>query len=115
MRRLVVEPPAAAETRALLRRSKVMFGDKAAHAYDALMRRAYRLLCADPTRAGVKRREDLPRAPFFFHLRHARSRGMAPRAPRHFIVFTYDEASLTILRVLHEAMDVEGHAGEDEV
>jgi hypothetical protein len=38
-------------------------------------------------------------------------RGMSPKQPRHFIVFTYDDESLTILRVLHDSMDIEERGG----
>jgi hypothetical protein len=49
-----------------------------------------------------------------FHLRHARTRGAPPKEPRHFIVFTFDEATLTILRVLHDSMDAPAYFGPEE-
>lgn len=76
------------------------------------MKRAFELLAHDPRRPGVQHRAGLPDGVFLFHLRHARTRGQTPRQPRHFIVFTFDDASLTILRVLHDSMDVEQHMGE---
>jgi hypothetical protein len=45
-------------------------------------------------------------APRIFHLRHARQRGAKPKHPRHFIVFTYDDTTLTILGILHDSMDI---------
>jgi toxin ParE1/3/4 len=114
MRRLVIAPLALREARDALQRSRNVFGSRAARAYEALIRRAYKLLCADPRRAGVQRREDLPRAPRVFHLRHARTRGAAPKQPRHFIVFTYDDTTLTVLRVLHDSMDIPRHVSEVE-
>lgn len=51
---------------------------------------------------------------FLFHLRHARTRGASPKHPRHFIVFAYDDATLTILRVLHDSMDIEERGDEAE-
>jgi plasmid stabilization system protein ParE len=114
MRRIERKAEARADIKSIRERSRRMFGPGAQIAYGKLMKRAFLLLARDPQRPGVQQRDGLPAGVFLFHLRHARSRGMAPKAPRHFIVFTYDDASLTILRVLHEAMDVEGHAGEDE-
>lgn len=114
MRRLVIAPSALREIRDTLQRSRNKFGSRAARAYEALIRRAYKLLCADPQRGGVQRREELPRAPYTFHIRHARTRGAPPKQPRHIIVFTYDDATLTILRVLHDSMDVLAHFGGDE-
>ena len=71
------------------------------------------MLCESPQSASVRQDEDLAGI-LFFHLRHARSRGIAPKAPRHFIVFTYDDNTLTILRVLHDSMDVHAHFSGDE-
>ncbi|NWG54146.1 MAG: type II toxin-antitoxin system RelE/ParE family toxin [Hydrogenophilaceae bacterium] len=113
MRRLVIEPPARADIKAIRAYSRRAFGSGAQQKYGALMRRAFVLLCADPERAGAQRREDLPRAPYVFHLRHARTRGAAPKTARHFIIFTFDEAALTVLRVLHDSMDVPQRLGDD--
>lgn len=114
MRQLRIEPPALAETRKLLLYSRRRFGSEAARSYEKLIRRAYALLCANPQRATVQRREDLPRAPFLFHLRHARARGASPKQARHIIVFTYDDATLTVLRLLHDSMDITQHVRDDE-
>ena len=115
MRRLVVEPTADADVRKLRKTSHRNFGPNSARRYQALLRAAYRLLCENPERPSVQRREDLPRAPHTFHLRHARTRGAPPKQARHIIVFTFDDATLTILRVLHDSMDVAQHiANESE-
>ncbi len=114
MRGLVVQPPAYADVRALLKKSRQDFGRAALRRYSALIQRAYAQLRADPTRAGVVTRDELPDGVRFFHLRHARSRGVSPRQPRHFLVFTFDDATLTILRVLHDSMDIAGHLGGEE-
>jgi plasmid stabilization system protein ParE len=114
MRQLIVKPAALSEARNALRRSRAAFGSAAARRYEALLRRGYRLLCQDPRRPGVQQRDGLPDGVFLFHLRHARARGASPKQPRHFIVFSYDDTSLTILRVLHDSMDIEDQAGGDE-
>jgi|CXWL01.1.fsa_nt_gi plasmid stabilization system protein ParE len=77
------------------------------------MKRAFLMLCADPKRSGVQQFEDMP-GRYLFHLRHARTRGTPPKQPRHFIVFTYDETHLTVLRILHDSMEIERQVGDDE-
>jgi|GEM_PF-1970362 len=114
MRRLVIEPPARTEIKKIRAYSRRVFGEGAQHKYGALMQRAFDMLCNDPARPNVQQREDLPRAPFLFHLRHARTRGAAPKQARHIIVFTYDDATLTILRVLHDSMDVEQRVSDED-
>lgn len=114
MRRLVVEPAADADVRDLRKTSHRNFGPISARRYQALLRAAYRMLREDPIRPSVQHRADLRSAPYFFHIRHARARGASPKQARHIIVFTYDETTLTILRVLHESMDIERRVGEDE-
>jgi plasmid stabilization system protein ParE len=69
------------------------------------MKRAFQMLCADPQRSGVQQHEDISGL-HLFHLRHARTRGVSPKQARHIIVFIYDDATLTILRVLHDSMDI---------
>ncbi len=82
MRKLIVKPLALQEQRQTLQHSRKMFGSRAARAYEALIRRAYRALCADPKRAGV--------------------------------VVSDDDATLTILRVLHDSMDITQHASSED-
>lgn len=106
MRKLIFKPLALQEQRQTLQHSRKMFGSRAARAYEALIRRAYRALCADPKRAGVVVSDELQEGLALFHLRHTRTRGAAPKQARHFIVFTYDETTLTILRILHDSMDI---------
>jgi toxin ParE1/3/4 len=115
MRRHQLAANARAEIRNLLKTSSRIFGPRARRDYKALIDRAIRLLCGDPKRPGVQQREGLPDGVFLFHLRHARGRGASPKQPRHFIVFTYDDESLTILRVLHDSMDIEEKAGGEEI
>jgi plasmid stabilization system protein ParE len=114
MRKLDVQPPARADIRNLLKTSRRRFGSRAKRDYKALIDRALALLCENPQRAGVARREELARAPYVFPLRHARTRGVSPKQPRHVIVFTYDDETLSILRVLHDSMDIAQRVSEDE-
>jgi|CXWL01.1.fsa_nt_gi toxin ParE1/3/4 len=112
MRRHRVAERARGEIQSALKTSSRNFGPRARRDYKALINRAVALLCEDPKRPGVQQREGMQENVFLFHLRNARTRGQAPKQARHFIVFTFDDASLTILRVLHDSMDVEQHMGE---
>ena len=114
MRKAEVKPEARTDIRALLKTSRRMFGLRAKREYKLLLDRAEALLCADPNRVGVQHRPDLRAAPYLFHLRHARTRGAGPKQPRHILVFTYDESTLTILRVLHDSMDITQHVTNDD-
>lgn len=114
MRGIDVARRAKAEIRDALAWSRARFGALAQRRYAALIKHAQRLLVRDPQRPGVQRREHFADGVFLFHLRHARERGQAPKQPRHFIVFTYDDATLTILRVLHDSMDIEERGGGTE-
>lgn len=98
-------PAARADISNLLKTSSRMFGPRARRSYKSLIDRAINTLCETPHAAGVQHHEDLPGFTFF-HLRHARTRGAAPKQARHIIVFTYDDKTLTILRVLHDSMDI---------
>lgn len=113
MRKLIVKPRALSEQRQTLQYSRRKFGTRAARAYEALIRRAFQLLRADPARAGVRQLEELGSDFSLFHLRHARTHGAAPKHARHIIVFTYDDMTLTILRVLHDLMDIAERVGDD--
>lgn len=107
MRRLAAKPAARADIRKILAESERAFGPRARAAYSALFDRALTQLRERPDRPGARRRNDLFGAPTLFHLRHARPRGAQPNQPRHIIVFSYDDDVLYVIRVLHEAMDIE--------
>lgn len=113
MRRLERKPKARADIKAIRAYSRRAFGAGAQHKYGALMKRAFNLLCADPQRAGVQQHEDMPGL-HFFHLRHARTRGAGPKQPRHILVFTFNDTTLTVLRLLHDSMDITKRAGDED-
>jgi plasmid stabilization system protein ParE len=118
MRRLIVKPFADWDVRGLLHVSRERFGATARRSYESLINRAYKLLQSDPQRGGVANGEAYNPGHnagiFLFHLRHARTRGASPKHARHIIVFTYDDTTLTILRVLHDSMDISERVSDDE-
>ncbi|MGQ0532144.1 MAG: type II toxin-antitoxin system RelE/ParE family toxin [Caulobacteraceae bacterium] len=113
MKRLERKPQARADIKSIRAHSRRAFGVGAQHKYGALMKRAFEMLCADPQRTGVQQREDLPGLNFF-HLRHAHMRATPPKQPRHIIVFTCDDTTLTIVRVLHDSMDISERVRDEE-
>lgn len=106
MRRIEFTARARADIRTALANSRQQFGASAQRHYEALLARAQKLLAQDPSRSGVQQSEYLPADNYLFHVRHARMRGTPPKQPRHIIVFGYTDTTLTIIRVLHDAMDV---------
>jgi len=111
MRQLRYRPAARTDIRDILRASQRRFGVRAKRDYNALIDRALLLLRENPTRPGVVRPDRLVEGASLFHLRHARQRGHAPKAPRHLIVFVAHEEMISVVRVLHDAMDIEAQLG----
>lgn len=104
MRRLRLTRVARADIAAILRHSRTEFGDAAQHRYRALIEVALDDLLADPDRPGVAA---APKDLRLYHLRHSRRRGAGSVGrPRHLVVFRCDLEHLTVLRLLHDSMDV---------
>ena len=106
MRRLVLAPEAATEFRAVLRHSRTAFGPIVRNRYRLLIERAFVDLCADPDRPGVKSLGD---GRHLYHVRH--SLGRIPtadriRSPRHIVAFRHDEATVEVVRLLYDGMDL---------
>jgi toxin ParE1/3/4 len=91
------------------------FGELTSERYDELLTHALDDLLADPMRLGVKQHPDLPTTLFLYHLRFSRinSKQNAIKKPRHFIAFRLQTQLLTVLRVLHDSMDVTAHLNHD--
>ena len=90
--------------------SRRRFGNVAAGRYRALIAVGIETLSGEPAQKAAKGHEDLPDGIWTYHLRHVRqARPEKVGNPRHLLVFTYDDANLRILRVLHEAMDFSRH------
>jgi toxin ParE1/3/4 len=87
------------------------FGELTSLRYDSLMEAALGDLLAEPTRLGVRHHPAMPQAVFVYHLRFSRRKpnGAGVEKPRHFFVFRVDADILTVLRVLHDSMDLAAH------
>ena len=87
------------------------FGELTSLRYDSLMEAALGDLLAEPTRLGVRHHPAMPQGIFVYHLRFCRRKPatVGVEKPRHFFVFRLDEDALTVLRVLHDSMDLAAH------
>jgi toxin ParE1/3/4 len=95
--------------------TQARFGDVTSLHYDELLEHALADLLDEPTRLGVKTHAELPQGVFLYHLRFSRLK-MKPGAiekPRHLIVFRVSTAALTVLRVLHDSMDLPAQLDDD--
>ena len=87
------------------------FGELTSLRYDRLMEAALADLLAEPTRLGVRHHSAMPQGIFVYHLRFSRRKPTRAgvEKPRHFFVFRVGEDTLTVLRVLHDSMDLAAH------
>jgi toxin ParE1/3/4 len=91
------------------------FGEITSLRYDELLEHSLADLLAEPTRLGVAQHPELPKGVFAYHLRFSRlkqKRG-AIEKPRHLILFRANDSVLTVLRVLHDSMDLPTHLDND--
>ena len=87
------------------------FGKLTSLRYDSLMEAALGDLLAEPTRLGVRHHPAMPLGVYVYHLRfsHKKPTRAGVENPRHFFVFRVDADILTVLRVLHDSMDLAAH------
>jgi toxin ParE1/3/4 len=95
------------------------FGEAARRRYEALLVTAFRDIAENPERLGSQARPELGEGVRSWHLRssrdHARTDEGAVRRPRHFIIYRTDgTTTITIGRILHDAMELERHLPKGE-
>lgn len=92
------------------------FGEDAALRYDALMTQALRDVADDPERPGSQQRPELAEGVLIYHLRFSRDRARSAlgivKQPRHFVVYRRRDRTIDVLRVLHDARDLQRHVPE---
>ena len=93
------------------------FGEDAALRYGALLTQAFSDIGADPERPGSLQRPELAKGVFVYHLRFSRDRARSDLGvvhhPRHFLVYCRRGHVVEILRVLHDARDLQRHLPEE--
>lgn len=103
----------------ILEHSEREFGAAARQRYEELLATALRDIGEAPERPGSAARPELGDDIRSWHLRlsreRARAAGASVRRPRHLILYTIiDEATVGVLRALHDAMELHRHIGEND-
>jgi toxin ParE1/3/4 len=116
--RIVLSPSARSDIREALLWSQERFGERTAARYRDLLKQALRDIAADPERPGSRERAELARGIRTYHLFFSRDRARSDlgivKNPRHFLVYRRrGEDVIDIVRVLHDARDLERHLPED--
>jgi toxin ParE1/3/4 len=102
----------------VLRWSESNFGARAAGRYRALLLQALRDIAENPNRPGSSARPELKPGIRAYHLRSSRDRisgtSGVVRSPRHFLLYRQrTEDVIEVVRVLHDARDIERHLEDD--
>ena len=116
--RIVLAPAARSDIREASMWSQERFGDRAARRYRDLLKQALSDIAADPERPVSKQRPDLARGVRTHHLFLSRDRARGGLGvvgkPRHFLVYRRrGEAGIDVVRVLHDASELERHLPEE--
>jgi len=115
--RIVLAPSARSDIREVLIWSQERFGEQAAERYRGLLKEALRDIAADPQRPGSRERPDLARCVRTYHLYFSRERAGGDlgivKKPRHFLVYRQRGDVIEVMRVLHDARDLERHLPEE--
>lgn len=116
--RIVLSPSARSDIREALLWSQERFGERTAARYRDLLKQALRDIAANPERPGSRERAELARGIRTYHLFFSRDRARSDlgivKNPRHFLVYRRrGEDVIDIVRVLHDARDLERHLPED--
>ncbi len=97
----------------ILRKSLKDFGNDAARRYIQLLFLAFQEIAKKTIPEGSREFES---GIYLYHLRHSAKRaginGITVRRPRHFVAFRDSSGTVEILRVLHDAMDIEIHLSD---
>lgn len=97
--------------------SHEQFGESARKRYQVLLAAAFRDVAATPAGIGSVSRPELGTGLFVWHLslsrRHVPSTVGVVHRPRHFVVYRQIDSMVEIVRVLHDAMELSRHLGDD--
>ncbi|WP_341520930.1 type II toxin-antitoxin system RelE/ParE family toxin [Pseudomonas sp. G.S.17] len=102
----------------ILRASQAQFGDAARHRYQILILTALQEIAALPQRIGTAGRDDIAPGLRSYHLTHSRQNARQSRSyvkkPRHIVFYRVDDDVIDVVRLLHDAMDVQLHFPEEQ-
>ncbi|MDA0206772.1 MAG: type II toxin-antitoxin system RelE/ParE family toxin [Acidobacteria bacterium] len=110
--RLEVTQAASQDMAAIATWSSKEFGAAAALRYETLIFQALRDIESDPSRLGVRSPAELAHPVHTYHLQFSSHR--VPhhefvRRPRHYFVYRIKDNIVEILRLIHDAQDLERH------
>lgn len=112
--KVVLSLAAQLDIREALVWSEQKFGNLASRRYRALLKQALRDIAADPELPGSRYTPRLSRGVRTYHLffsrDHVRGGAGIVRSPRHFLIYRKrGSAEIEIIRLLHDARDMERH------
>lgn len=116
-RELRLSDPALYDIADIFSWTEDQFGQPARQRYAALIELASQEILKTPDRPGSKPAYEHAENTYAYHLRYSSPR--LPKAskvakPRHFLIFSLSPQHLTLLRVLHDSMDIEQQLSEDD-
>lgn len=109
---LVLSAVAQQDISRILEWTQDAFGDSGRARYENLINTTLIDLRADPTRAGVRQRDDIGKSVCIYHLVSSRKRIDANKQiakPRHLVLFRVKKNVIEVARLLHDAMDFVQH------
>jgi len=110
---IVLAPAAREDIREALVWSLEQFGERAAARYRELVKQAIRGIASDPMRPGSVARPELAKGIRTYHLFISRGRGRNGQGrverPRHFVVYRRLGDAIEVVRVLHDARELQRH------
>nr|MDP2190235.1 type II toxin-antitoxin system RelE/ParE family toxin [Rhodoferax sp.] len=109
---LVLSAAAQQDISRILEWTQDAFGDSGRARYENLISTTLIDLRADPTRAGVRQRDDIGKSVCTYHLVSSRKRTDANKhvaKPRHLVLFRVKKNVIEVARLLHDAMDFVQH------
>jgi toxin ParE1/3/4 len=109
---LVLSGAAQQDIAQILEWTQEAFGDAGRTRYENLISTALIDLLSDPTRAGVRQRNDIGKSICIYHLASSRKRTTTSKhvaKPRHLVLFRVKKNVIEVARLLHDAMDFVQH------
>ncbi|MFN0171995.1 MAG: type II toxin-antitoxin system RelE/ParE family toxin [Bryobacteraceae bacterium] len=110
---IVLADAAQRDLREALLWSEEHFGQHSARRYRDLLKQAIRDIAADPERPGSRERRELAPGVRTHHLFFSRDRARKDLGvvgkPRHFLVYRRREGAVDVIRILHDARELESH------
>lgn len=109
--------PARRDIAAVARWSKQEYGIRASSRYESLIWQAIGDIQSDPERLGVRTRAEFSDPVSVYHLEFSRRRlppDQQVRRPRHYFVYRIKDDVVEILRLIHDAQDLQRQLPDED-